>query len=292
MFKMSKAQKLKELLYGNEIPIAVGCYDCVSARLVQQAGFEVALMSGYGVAGSVLGLPDYGMLTMIEMATMAKNMANIIDIPVIGDGDTGYGNSLNVRRTVMEYELAGVAAIQLEDQIFPKRCGHMKDKEVIPTIEHCRKIEMAADTRKEMLILARSDARATHGIDEAIKRVNEYVKAGADFVLIDAPGSVEELKKIGDGIKAPIMVNMVEGGKTPILTKEELKNLGFSLICYPTVALFAAVHHMKEVLGDLLREGTSKNISKKLETFKDYTSLVGLPMLQELEKKYVTRFIK
>jgi len=289
---ISKVQKLKELLHGGQAPIAIGCYDCVSARISQQVGFDVVLMSGYGVAGSVLGLPDYGMLTMTEMATMAKNMSNAVDIPVIGDGDTGYGNPLNVRRTVMEYEAAGVAAIQLEDQIFPKRCGHMDGKEVIPTIEHCRKIEMAVNTRKEMLILARSDAFATHDVDEAIKRVNEYAKAGADFVLIDGPTSVEALKKIGEGIEAPIMVNMIEGGKTPLLTKEELKKLGFSLICYPTVALFAAVHHVREILETLIKEGTTKKVLNKMDSFKEYTSLVRLPELQELERKYVNRFIK
>ena len=288
---MSKAKKLKELLHSGEVPIAIGCYDCISARLAQQVGFEVVLMSGYGVAGAVLGLPDYGLLTMTEMATMAKNMSNAVDVPVIGDGDTGYGNPLNVRRTVIEYEAAGVAAIQLEDQIFPKRCGHMDGKEVISTIEHCRKIEIAVNTRKEMLILARSDAKATHGIDEAIERVNEYAKAGADFVLIDAPVSVEELKKIGDSIKVPIMVNMIKGGKTPLLTKEELKKLGFSLICYPTVALFAAVHHIREILQILIKEGSTKNVLNEIDSFKEYTSLVRLPELQELEKKYVDRFL-
>lgn len=288
---MTKPQQLKDLLTSGEAPIAIGVYDGISARIAQDAGFKVALMSGYGAAGSILGMPDYGLMTMTEMCSVVRNINRIIDIPLIADGDTGYGNPLNVRRTVIEYEEAGAAAIQLEDQIFPKRCGHMDGKIVIPMLEHCRKIEMAATTRKDMLILARSDASASYGIDEAIKRVNAYHEAGADFVLIDAPGG-DELKRIAESIKAPIMVNMVEGGKTPILTKKELKNLGFSLICYPTVALFAAVYHMKEVLGDLMREGTSKNISAKLETFKDYTSLVGLPMLQELEKKYVTRFIK
>jgi 2-methylisocitrate lyase-like PEP mutase family enzyme len=288
--KMSKALELKKLLLQNDdLPIAVGSYDCVSARLIQEAGFDVTLMSGYGVAGSLVGYPDYGIITMTEMVNMVRNMANRVDIPVLADGDTGYGNPLNVMRTVIEYEQAGAAAIQLEDQIFPKRCGHMDGKEVISMLEHCRKIEMAANTRKEMLILARSDARATHGIDEAIKRVNEYMKAGADFVVIDAPGSIEELKKMGEQIRGPIMVNMVEGGKTPILTKQELKDMGYSLICYPTVALFAAVKALEEVLARLKEEGTSKFFTEKLETFSKYTSLVGLPALQELEKQYVLR---
>ena len=287
---MSKAKQLKDILLRKEVAIAVGCYDGVSARLVQETGFEVALLSGYGVSGSLLGAPDYGMLTMPEMANQAKNVAKVLDIPLIADGDTGYGNPLNVKRTVEEYELAGAAAIQLEDQIFPKRCGHMDGREVIPMLEHCHKIEMAVNTRKEMLVLARSDAGEAHGIDEAIKRVNEYAKAGADFVLIDAPNSIEQLKRITDKVRdVPIMVNMVEGGKTPILTKEELQNLGFSLICYPTVALFAYVKAVKEILLELNKGGTSKDFPHKLETFKDYTTLVGLPQLQVLEKEYAIK---
>lgn len=283
----SKAQRLRELLHRDgDIPFAIGCYDGITARLVQESGFEVALMSGYGVAGSVLGGPDYGMITMTEMCTQAHNMNRVIDIPLIGDGDTGYGNPLNVRRTVMEYEQAGCAAIQLEDQLFPKRCGHMDGKEVIPVIEHCRKIEMAAATRHEMLILARTDSCNTHGSDEAVKRIREYAKAGADFVLVDAPPTLDDLKKIGQSVDVPIMVNMVEGGKTAIMPSKELKALGFSLICYPTFMLFSAVYRLKQALAQLREEGTSLNMADQLESFKSYTALVGLPQLQELEKKY------
>lgn len=284
---MTQAQKMKELLTRKEVAMCVGAYDGYTARLVQEAGFESILMTGYGVSGSVLGMPDYGMMTMTEMCTRCKDMVNVVDIPILADGDTGYGNPLNVRRTVMEYERAGAAAIQLEDQIFPKRCGHMDGKEVIPTLEHCRKIEMAVETRKEMLVLARSDARAPYGIDEAIRRVNEYAKAGADFVIIDAPGDVDELKKIADGIKVPIMVNQVEGGKTPILPKKTLEEMGFSLICYPTFVLFAAVKCLREMLADLQAKGDSNGVKDRLETFKSYTELVGLPELQRLEQKYV-----
>ncbi len=283
---MSKAKKLKELLNSGTAPIAIGVYDGISARLAQSVGFSVALMSGYGVSGSVLGMPDYGLVTMSEMCVMVRNLTKILDIPLIADADTGYGNPLNVRRTVMEYETAGAAAIQLEDQIFPKRCGHMDGKHVIPTLEHCRKIEIAAETREEMLILARSDARATDGINEAIKRVNEYHKAGADFVLIDAP-HVSELKIIAEKVKAPIMVNQVEGGKTEIITREELKEMGFSLICYPTVALFANVYHTQKVLKKLVESGTSKGLNDQIVSFKDYTKLVGLNELQELERRYI-----
>ena len=283
---LSKAQELKNILLSGEAPIAIDVYDGISARIAQKVGFKVALMSGYGVSGSVLGAPDYGMLTMTEMCTMVRNLTNILDIPLIADGDTGYGNPLNVRRTVIEYENAGAAAIQLEDQLFPKRCGHMDGKEVIPMLEHCRKIEMAAATRKDMLILARTDAANTHDTDEAIKRCNAYHEAGAAFVLIDA-APAQDLKRIRESIKAPMMINQVEGGKTTIYPREYLRDLGFNLICYPTAALFANVFHTQEILRELARAGTSKGLEDQLATFKGWTTLAGLPQLQELEKKYV-----
>jgi 2-methylisocitrate lyase-like PEP mutase family enzyme len=283
---MTQANKLKQLLASGTAPLAIGVYDCISARIAQKVGFEVALMSGYGVSGSVLGMPDYGMITMTEMCTMVRNMTRVLDIPLIADGDTGYGNPLNVRRTVMEYEDAGAAAIQLEDQLFPKRCGHMDGKTVIPMEEHCRKIEMAANTRKEMLILARTDAANTHGTDEAIKRCNAYFEAGADFVLIDAAPS-KDLEYIRKSIKAPMMINQVEGGKTDIVDRSELRDLGFNLICYPTFALFANVFYSEKMLAELLQRGTSKDLMEHITTFKGYTTMVGLPELQTLEKQYV-----
>ena len=285
---MTKAQKLKELLASGTAPLAVGVYDGISTRIAEEAGFEVCLMSGYGVSASVLGQPDYGMLTMTEMVTMVRNLNNITNMPMIADGDTGYGNPLNVRRTVIEYEAAGAAAIQLEDQVFPKRCGHMDGKEVIPMEEHCRKIEMAAATRKEMLILARTDSANTHDVDEAIKRCNAYAEAGADFVLIDAAPAAE-LERIRKSIKAPMMINQVEGGKTTIYPREYLRNLGFNVICYPTLALFANVYHTKEILKTLVESGTSAGLEDQISTFKGWTTLAGLPKLQELEKKYVIK---
>ncbi len=283
---MTKPQKLKELLLSGTAPLAIGIYDGISARIAQNVGFDVCLLSGYGVAASLLGMPDYGMYTMTEIAAVVRNINRVIDIPMVADGDTGYGNPLNVRRTVQEYENAGAAAIQLEDQVFPKRCGHMDGKEVIPMLEHCRKIEMARATRKDMLILARTDSANTDGTDEAIKRCNAYYEAGADFVLIDAV-PYDDLKKVRDSIQAPMMINQVEGGKTKITTREELRELGFNLICYPTLALFANVYHTKKLLEELLRTGTSKDMLDEISTFKGWTTLAGLPELQKLEKQYV-----
>lgn len=283
---MSKIQKLKELMAGPELIIAPGVYDGVSAALIEEAGFDCAYMTGYGVAASVLGAPDYGLLTMTEMVNSARNFAFRLSMPIIADADTGYGNPLNVRRTVMEYETAGVAAIQLEDQVFPKRCGHMEGKVVIPMLEHCKKIEIAAGTRKEMLIIARTDARAPLGLDEAIRRAKAYVEAGADVIFVDAPQSAEELKIIGSELKVPLMVNMTEGGKTPILTSNELKELGFKIAIYPCATVFAAMKAMKEVLTVLKNEGSTRNVINKLEEFKSFNDSVGLPRYIELERKY------
>ncbi len=282
---MTKPQLLKELLNSGTAPFAIGIYDGISARIAEQMGFQVALMSGYGASASTLGMPDYGLMTMSEMVTIVRNLCKITNMPVIADGDTGYGNPLNVKRTVEEYEQAGAAAIQLEDQLFPKRCGHMQGKEVIPTIEHCKKIEIAVETRKEMLILARSDAKQPYGIDEAIDRVNAYADAGADFVLIDAP-DYEDLPRIREKVKAPLMVNMVEGGKTKITTREDLKNMGFNLICYPTLSLFSNIYWTQRNLKHLIEKGTSMDILDEMARFKDWTDLAEMPKLQAIEQRF------
>jgi 2-methylisocitrate lyase-like PEP mutase family enzyme len=213
---------LREMLEKPEIVVAPGCYDVLSARLVEQAGFTAAFMTGFGASGSILGQPDYGLMTMNEMLNVCANMTSVLNIPLIGDVDTGYGNPLNVYRTIREFERAGVAAVHIEDQVFPKRCGHMEKKAVIPVEEHVEKIKACMDAREDMLIIARSDARATHGINEAIDRVLAYHEAGADIVYIDAPASVDELRQIGQRARGFKFVNQVERGKTPLLTTGEL----------------------------------------------------------------------
>ena len=283
----TQAQKLRELLTSKSIATAVGVYDGFTAKIVEQAGFDAALISGAAVATSLQGLPDNGMITLTEMADAAKRISSCVSIPVIADADNGYGNALNVRRTVQEFELGGCAALQLEDQASPKKCGHMDGKEVIPTIEHCRKIEMAAATRNEMLILARTDAATVTGIDDAINRVNEYAKAGADFVIVDAPRTVEDLKKIGERVQAPVMVNLVEGGKTPYLSKEELQDLGFSIVCYPGVCTLSVIKTEKLILNKLKRVGNTQKYKDFIGVLKDHNDLVNNSFYQELEKKYV-----
>ena len=283
---MTKAQMLKSLLAEPGAIIAPGCYDGLSARLVHANGFKAAYMTGFGSSASILGKPDYGLLTMTEMVNHGRNLANSIDIPLIADADTGYGNPINVVRTVEEYETAGVAAIHIEDQVFPKRCGHMDGKTVIPMAEHVAKIRAAVDARKDMLIIARTDARAPLGLDEAIRRANAYHNAGADIIFVDAPQSMEELKIIPKEVKAPLLINMTEGGKTPIVPVSELEEMGYKIVIYPCLTVFAAHKSMNFVLEALKKEGSTDSVSSLLEDFGPYNQSLGLDDLQSLEKKY------
>ena len=277
---------LLEMLQQPEIIVAPGCYDVLSARLVEQAGFKAAFMTGYGAAGSILGQPDYGLMTMNEMLTVCANMTSVLNIPLIGDVDTGYGNPLNVYRTIKEFERAGVAAVHIEDQVFPKRCGHMENKAVIPVEEHVEKIKACMDAREDMLIIARTDARATHGINEAIDRILAYHEAGADIVYIDAPASVEELQMIGKKAKGFKFTNQTEYGKTPLLTTQELQDIGFDIVIFPVCTLFAATKNMQSVLADLKARNTTRESLAKMTTFSEYTNIVGMPALMEMEGKY------
>lgn len=286
---MKPTTKLRALLEEDEIIVAPGCYDCWSAKLIEKSGFKAAYMTGYGVSASLLGRPDTGFLTMTEMVNQARNIAAAIDIPLIADADNGYGNAMNVKRTVEEYEKAGVAAIHLEDQIFPKRCGHSEGKQVISAQAHAKKIEMAVKSRKDpdFLIIARTDARAIYGIDEAIKRGKLYAEAGADMVFIDAPLSKDELRKISDEIEAPLFVNMVEEGKTPLLTNQELQDMGFKIVIYPVSVLFSITPQVLKVLKVLKEEGTTKGMIDQLISFDEFNEIIGFHDYYRLEQEYV-----
>jgi 2-methylisocitrate lyase-like PEP mutase family enzyme len=279
---------LREMLEQGEIIVAPGCYDALSARLVEQAGFRCAFMTGYGASGSILGQPDYGLMTMNEMVAVCANMASVLNIPLIGDVDTGYGNPLNVYRTIREFERAGCAAVHIEDQVSPKRCGHMENKAVISVEEHVEKIKACLDAREDMLIIARTDARAVYGINEAIDRVLAYHEAGADIVYIDAPASVEELRLIGQKARGYKFTNQTEHGKTPLLTTEELQDLGFNIVIFPVCTLFAAAKAMKEILVDLKARHTTKGSLDRMTSFSEYTTMVGMPHLLAMEQRYRT----
>jgi 2-methylisocitrate lyase-like PEP mutase family enzyme len=281
---MSAARRLRELLAGQELVIAPGVYDGISAALVGKLGFHAAYMTGAGVSAAGYGLPDVGLLTLTEMAERARVLAGLLDVPVIADADTGYGSPINVVRTVIEYERAGVAAIQLEDQVFPKRCGHLAGKEVIDAgrFQVALRAALEARTNPDTVIIARTDARAPLGMGEAISRGRAYAEAGADVIFVEAPESVEEVERIACEIDAPLLLNVVPGGCTPEIAPERLAELGFRIAIHPGVALGAVARAAIGALSELA--GTSG-----IETSADpagFFDLFGLTRWQQLGERY------
>lgn len=289
-FKMKKATRLKQLIGKDQILIIPGVYDALRAKIAENSGFEAIIMGGYPTAASRLGQPDVGYVTMTEMAENAKYIANAVDIPLFVDGDTGYGNALSVMRTVKEFEQAGVSGIFFEDQKWPKRCGHMKGKRVISIEEHCKKIEAAVKAKEDpdLVIVARTDARAVNGIDDAIKRGNAYSKAGADLIFIEAPQSVDELKLIAKSIKAPKLVNVIEHGRTPSLTAAEYHKMGFDVVIFPLSCIYTVSKALKSLFKKLKEDGTTKGIEKDMISFNEFNKLIGLPNYRKLEEKFLT----
>lgn len=250
---------LRAQLSGGSLIVAPGVFDGISAHLVARLGFTAAYLTGAGVAGAGFGLPDIGLVTLSEMTERARMVARVLgDVPLIADADTGYGAALNVVRTVREYEAAGVAAIQLEDQAFPKKCGHLPDKELIGTGEFTRKLRAAIDARTDpdLVVIARTDARGPLGIDAAIERASAYAQAGADVIFVEAPRDVAEIERIAKEVSAPLLINMVAGGLTPALTPERLAELGYAIAIYPIAALTAATSAMLTALGQLAGKDT------------------------------------
>lgn len=286
---MNARKKMRELLGQKGIIEAPGAYDAWSARLVEAAGYPVVYMTGYGVSASVLGKPDIGLITLPEMSTMARHMVESVEIPVIADADTGYGAALNVMRTVREYENAGVAAVQLEDQVLPKRCGHMEGKELITAEEMVAKIRAAVAARQDqdLVIIARTDARAVLGVEEAIRRARAYVQAGADVIFLEAPQSVEEMRRINEALNVPMLANMVDKGKTPFLEAGELEELGYKIVIYPVVPLYAATRACLDVLRDLKVQGSTRNMQDRLVDFPTFNAMIHLQELRELEQSFV-----
>lgn len=282
----SGAQTLRERLKDPKIIMAPGCYDCLSARLVEQAGFEAAFMTGFGASGSILGQPDYGLMTMNEMATVCGNMNAVLNIPLLGDIDTGYGNPLNVYRTVQEFERAGMAAVHLEDQVFPKRCGHMEKKAVIPMEEHVEKIRAAVEARDNMMIIARTDCRATHDIDEVVRRLEAYRDAGADIIYADALRNAEEMRIVGAIPGVYKFANQVEFGKTPAMSADEIQDLGFSIAIYPVGTVFTAARAIQKMLADLKANEKMTEDTALLTTFEEYNAIVGMNELTAMEASY------
>ncbi len=287
---MLNTTRLRELLVQRDLLVAPGAYDALSARLIAQTGFPAVYMTGFGTAASVLGQPDVGLLTMSEMVSCAAALAAVVgDRPLIADADTGYGNPINVRRTVREYERAGVAAIHIEDQVWPKKCGHMEGKQVIPVDEMVQKIRAAVDARQDpdFVIIARTDANAVYGLEDALRRGRAYRDAGADVIFIEAPRSIEELRAIAQAFPdVPLLYNWAESGKTPLLPLEEIHALGFKLVIFPVSMLFAATQALLDLLEALKQGQTSLAFAERMVTFSQFTDQIGLPEIQALERRY------
>ena len=287
---MRASTRLRDLLKGPDIVVAPGAYDGISARLVEAAGFKAAYMTGAGTAASHLGQPDLGLTTLTEMATHAAHLAGCLSIPLIADADTGYGNVLNVVRTVREYERAGVAGLHIEDQVAPKKCGHIAGKQVIPTDEFCDKIRAASEYRTDpdLLIIARTDARAVTGLDDAIERGNRYAEAGADVIFVEAPQSMDEVQRIAREVKAPLLANMVPGGKTPAVKFSDLERLGFRIVIYPAVCMGAAVAAIERSLARLRERETDWEEGPVLAPM-DIFKKVGFDWWNAIERKFAGR---
>jgi 2-methylisocitrate lyase-like PEP mutase family enzyme len=288
---MPQKTRIHTLLEKERTLIFPGVYDALGAKLVERAGFPLTFISGYSVAATQLGLPDFGYLTQTEMVAAAKRVCNAVKIPVIIDADTGYGNALNVIRTVNELIEAGAAGMFLEDQVWPKRCGHMKGKRVIPVEEHVQKIRAAMDARKgrDFFIVARTDARQVNGLEDAIARCRKYKEAGADALFIEAPGSVDELKTLARELPPPLVANMLEGGVTPLLTKDELEKIGLQLIVCPLTALYASAKAMQDMFALIKTAGTTRDAVDRLLPFQQFHDIIGLDDYYKLDKKYRTK---
>ena len=287
---MKKTARLRQLLARPQILVMPCAFDALSARLIEAAGYEACFLSGAAVAASQLGMPDVGLLTMTEVTTQARNMANAIEIPLLADADTGYGNAVNTMRAVRELERAGVAGLMLEDQVTPKRCGHFEGKQVIARDEMEGKIAAAAEARRDtdLILIARTDARAPLGLDEAIARGRAYAKAGADVIFVEAPQSAEELREVGRALAGvPLMANMAEGGKTPQVPVRELQAIGFKLVVFPLTALLAAIKAMREVLAELKATGTAAGYLDRLVSWDEFQSLARKGEVDRLEAQFL-----
>ncbi len=286
---MSRNQRLRRLIAREEILIAPGVYDAYLARCVERAGFEAVYMTGAGVSHARLGVPDLGLLSFAEMVEQAGRIADAVDLPLIADADTGYGNAMNVARTVRAYERAGVSACHIEDQQMPKRCGHFDEKRVVPLGEMTAKLKAALDARSDpdFVIIARTDARTVEGLDAALDRANAYIEAGADMIFVESPLSEDELALIGRTLKAPLLANMVESGKTPILPAEKLEALGFSVAIHPgSIGRFIG----KQVAGFLEQFRTDRSTLSQMDkmlTFSEQNEIVDLKGYLERAKRYL-----
>lgn len=276
-------------LGAGEFIVAPGVYDLISARLADTVAFPALYMTGYGAVASYLGLPDAGLATYTDMRDRAARIANLCSTPLMADADTGYGGLLNVAHTVAGYESAGVQAIQLEDQEFPKKCGHTPGRRVVPSEDMVEKVRVAVETRnsRDFLIIARTDARSSLGLDEALRRGDQYLRAGADVLFIESPESIEEMERIGKAFSGvPLMANMVEGGRTPLLRADELKALGYRIAIFPAAGFLAAGAALRGIYEYLRQAGSTKGAAVPLHDFGEFSKLMGFESVWAFERKW------
>jgi 2-methylisocitrate lyase-like PEP mutase family enzyme len=284
---MRPTARLRQLLARPGVIMAPGVADALNAKLVARHGFEAIYMTGAGTSAVRLGMPDVGLLTMSEMVDNAGRIADSSGLPLIADADNGYGGVLNVRRTIQAYERAGVAAVHIEDQVMPKRCGHLMGKQLVPATEMTAKIRAAVDARTDadFVVIARTDAVAVEGFDAALERAGRYREAGADVLFVEAPNA-EQLPQIAPRLKAPLLYNMATSGKTPFLGRDEIERLGFKLIIYPNWVMLAAIRAASQVLATLKETGTIAGVASEVPSFKEFFDLLGMPDVQALEASY------
>ena len=288
---MNGPKKMRELFASKKTVVAPGAHDMLTGKIIGKLGFDAVYMTGYGQSASHLGKPDVGLMTMSEMVARAANLVECCGVPVIADADTGFGNAVNVMRTVREYEKAGVAVIQLEDQVMPKKCGHMIGREVIPMEEMVGKIHAAVDARIDpnFMIMARTDARTVHGIDAAMERAHAYTEAGADIIFVESPESEAEMRRINEELPGVLtLANMVEGGRTPMFKNAQLSEFGYNLIIYPTASVYVTTKAMVDLWEGMRRDDTTQTLMDTMIPFAQFNEIVGLPEIREIEANYAT----
>jgi len=283
-----KRKRLKQRFSEPGLIVAPGVYDMISAKFADAMGFDVLYMTGYGVVASYLGLPDAGLASYTEMLNRAGTIAQGCATPLIADADTGYGGLLNVAHTVKGYEAAGVAGIQLEDQEFPKKCGHTPGRRVVPLSDMVSKIKVACEARRhdDFLIVARTDSRTSLGLNEALDRAHAFAEAGADVLFVESPETTEEMITIGKSFNKPLLINIVEGGKTPVHSRSELESMGFKIAIHPATAFLAVGKVLEQVYGTLLKEGSSQPVLNQLYDFKKFSQLMGFEEVWEFDRKH------
>ncbi|MCK5361365.1 MAG: isocitrate lyase/PEP mutase family protein [Gammaproteobacteria bacterium] len=282
---MGTTTRLRELLAAPEILVMPGCFDAISARLVERAGFHATFMGGFAVSASRIGMPDTGLISYAEMLDQGSNICSAVSIPVIGDGDTGYGNALNVQRTVRGYARAGFACAMIEDQVAPKRCGHTRGKQTVDRDEAFARVQAATDAREagaDILIMARTDANATEGFDEALERARGFAEIGADITFLEAPQNEEQMRAYCEKVPGPKMANMVEQGDTPVLSPDVLQDIGYKIAIYPITLMLAGINAMEQALAALAAGQIPDNAAE----FAHLRDIVGFPEYYEAEKRY------